>query len=185
MRQSHKIRSNTLKRKFAVLYTLITSLCFVALAFIIFHALGYRVNRSESLPFFIYKITPLAQNEEIRSGDCVVIDLSKVSNPVIERGMERGYVVEMFHQPMLKRIGAVPGDTVALEDNSITVNGETTPLHIASQDSYGGELSAWPTPITLSFGQYWLDSNPERGFDSRYFGPIDRSAFTHTAKPLF
>jgi conjugative transfer signal peptidase TraF len=174
-----------LRRKVAVFYTLVTSLCFVTFVFIVCHALGYRVNRSESLPFLIYKIVPLTQNEEIRSGDCVVIDLSKVSNPVIERGMERGYVVETFHQPMLKRIGAVPGDTVVLEDKSITVNGETTPLHIAFQDSYGGELFAWPTPITLPDGQYWLDSNPERGFDSRYFGPIDRNAFTHRAKPVF
>jgi conjugative transfer signal peptidase TraF len=150
-----------------------------------FHALGYRVNRSESLPFLIYKISPLAQGEEIRRGDCVLIGLSKLSNPVITRGMERGYVSKAFNQPMLKRIGAVPGDCVALKDNSITVNGETTPLYIASKDSYGGELTAWPTPITLQPGQYWLTSDHERGFDSRYFGPIDRSAFTYRAKSVF
>jgi len=61
----------------------------------------------------------------------------------------------------------------------LSVNGEATKITVASYDSYGGELSEWPTTITLQSGQYWLVSDPERGFDSRYFGPIDRSAFTH------
>jgi conjugative transfer signal peptidase TraF len=174
-----------LKRKFAVFYTLITSLCFMALVFMLFHALGYWVNRSESLPFLVYKISPLAQSDEIQRGDCVLIGLARLSNPVIRRGMERGYVSGAYDQPMLKRIGAVPGDTVVLRDNSLSVNGDVIPLFIASQDSYGGELAPWPTPVTLTSGQYWFVSDPERGFDSRYFGPIDRSAFTHKAKPVF
>ncbi len=167
------------------MYALITSLCFAASAFILLYGLGYRVNRSESLPFLVYKIAPLAQNAEIRRGDCVLIGLSKLSNPVIARGMKRGYVSEAFNQPMLKRIGAVPGDTVVLKDNSLAVNGEAIPMFVASRDSYGGELSAWPTPVTLSSGQYWLISNPERGFDSRYFGPVAISTFTHRARAVF
>ena len=172
-----------LKRKFALFYVLITSLCLAASAFILFHAMGYRVNRSASLPFLVYKITPLSQNAELERGDCVLIDLSKVSNSVIAKGVERGYV--NLREPMLKRIGAIPGDTVVLMEDFLFVNGDTTKMTVASRDSYGGELSAWATPITLQSGQYWLVSDPERGFDSRYFGPIDREAFTHRARPVF
>ena len=172
-----------MKRKFALFYVLITSLCLVAFAFILLHALGYRVNRSASLPFLVYKIAPLVQNTEIVRGDCVLIDLSKLSNPIIDKGVERGYV--NLREPMLKRIGAIPGDTVVLISGFLFVNRETTRITVASHDSYGGELSAWQTPITLQSGQYWLVSDPKRGFDSRYFGPIDRSAFTHRAKPVF
>jgi type IV secretory pathway protease TraF len=82
-------------------------------------------------------------------------------------------------------VGAIPGDTVTLTDNSLRVNRETVRQITASRDSFGGKLSAWPTPITLSQDQYWLVSDPDRGFDSRYFGPTLREALTHKARPAF
>ena len=172
-----------LKRKFALFYVLVTSLCLSAFAFILFHAQGYRVNRSASLPFLVYKVAPLIQDAKIKRGDCVLIDLSKISNPIIDKGVERGYV--NLREPMLKRIGAIPGDTVVLMGNALIVNGEAVTLFVASHDSYGGELSAWVTPITLQHGQYWLVSDPKKGFDSRYFGPVNRNAFTHRARAVF
>jgi conjugative transfer signal peptidase TraF len=175
-----------LRRKIAVLYVLVTSFAFLTFVFVVFHALGYRVNRSESLPGHIYRITSLEENEPLKSGDIVLIDLSKISNPVIDRGIERGYVSRAWNQPMLKRIGAIPGDTVSLKDEALFVNGETAgKITVASRDSFGGELSPWPTPLTLPPNHYWLVSHPERGFDSRYFGPIHRSAFTHKAEQIY
>jgi conjugative transfer signal peptidase TraF len=175
-----------LKKKFAVLYVLITSLTLVALVFVLFHALGFRINRSSSLPESVYRITPLTEGEPLRTGDIVLIDLSRISNPVIDRGIERGYVNGAWNQPMLKQIGAIPGDSVALKDGFLFVNGEAAAkMAVASRDSFGGELFPWPTPVTLRQNQYWLVSEPERGFDSRYFGPIHRNAFTHRAKPVF
>jgi conjugative transfer signal peptidase TraF len=172
-----------LKRKFAVFYVLVTSLCFITFLFVLLHGSGYRVNRSASLPFLVYEITPLAGDERIERGDCVIVNLSRFSNPVIAQGAERGYV--NLREPMLKRIGAVPGDTVVLKDGFLYVNGRAAKMTVASRDSCGGELSAWPTPLTLQSGQYWFVSDPDRGFDSRYFGPIHREAFTHRAKPSF
>jgi conjugative transfer signal peptidase TraF len=170
-----------MKRKFAVFYVLVTSLCFVTFLFVLFHGSGYRVNRSDSLPFLVYEITPLDGTERIERGNCVLVNLSRFSNPVIAQGIERGYV--NLREPMLKRIGAVPGDTVILDDGFLYVNGGAVKMTVASRDSYGGELAAWPTPLTLQSGQYWLVSAPGRGFDSRYFGPVPREAFTHRAKP--
>jgi len=175
-----------LKKKFALLYVLLTAFSLLAFTFVIFHALGYRENRSESLPGHVYRITPLKENEPLEIGDAVLIDLSKISSPVIERGIERGYVSRAWNQPMLKRIGAVPGDIVALKDGYMFVNGKAAvKITVASQDSFGGELSPWPTPFTLPPNHYWLVSHPERGFDSRYFGPIHQNAFTHKARLLF
>ena len=172
-----------MKKKFAALYVLITLLCLLALAFVLFHSLGFRVNRSSSMPGYIYRIIPLLRNEPIEIGDIVLIDLSKISNPVINRGIERGYVTRRGSQPMLKQIGATPGDTVVLKDGYLSVNGgAAAKITVASRDSFGGELFPWPTPVTLQPDQYWLASEPERGFDSRYFGPIHRNAFTHKAK---
>jgi conjugative transfer signal peptidase TraF len=172
-----------LKKKICKLLILFSLLCAATSALLSFHNAGIRVNRSASLPGVLYRATPLDENEPVFRGDIVFIDLSKISNPVISRGVERGYV--NMREPMLKRIGAAPGDSVTLENDLLRVNGVVSRAVTASSDSRGGPLSAWPTPLILRPGQYWLVSDPERGFDSRYFGPVDREAFTHRAKPVF
>ena len=174
-----------MRKKIARFYVLITLLCLIAFAFVLFHAFGIRLNRSDSLPGILYRIVPLEEGEAVNIGDSVLINLSKIANPVIERSIERGYVTRTSNQPMLKRIAGVPGDAVTFENGFLSVNGELTKITVASQDSRGGKLRAYPTPITLPPNHYWLTSDPERGFDSRYFGPIQRDAFTHRAFPLF
>jgi type IV secretory pathway protease TraF len=86
---------------------------------------------------------------------------------------------------MLKEIGAVPGDIVTLTGDMLYVNGIAIPMTVSSEDSTGNALIPYPTPLVLLPGEYWLVSAPYRGFDSRYFGPVHRSAFTHIAKPSF
>ncbi|GHV29498.1 conjugal transfer protein TraF [Synergistales bacterium] len=172
-----------MKKKVCVFCLLLTSLCAMALALAETHHLGYRVNRSDSLPCLVYRITPLKKNEPIQRGDCVLIDLSTFTNSVIEQGIERGYVNR--NEPMLKRISGIPGDTIVLNRNCLIVNGKATNITVASADYYGGKLRAYPTPITLSPDNYWLISDPARCFDSRYFGSVNRSAFTHKAYPVF
>ena len=162
---------------------LLSFLCVIALSLAHVHALGYRVNRSAALPGLVYQIAPIGEFSDIKRGDCVLIDLTLFSNPVIEEGVRRGYVNRF--EPMMKRIGAVPGDSVRLKENRLFVNGDAVEMRVASFDSYGGGLSAWPTPLTLSSDCYWLVSDPVRGFDSRYFGPLDQRVFTHKAEPLF
>jgi conjugative transfer signal peptidase TraF len=177
-----------LRKKIALFYVLVTLLCLTAFTFALFHAFGVRVNRSDSLPGILYRIVPIKEGEAVNVGDRVLIDLSKIfvqSNPVINQGVERGYVTREANQPMLKRVAGVPGDAVVIKDGFLSVNGETTKMTIASQDSHGEKLSSYPTPITLPPGWYWLTSDPERGFDSRYFGPLPGDAFTHKAFPLF
>ena len=172
-----------MKKKLAVFYVLLTSLCLSASASLLLHSLGYRVNLSESLPGYIYRVTPLQDGDTIERGDRVLIDLSRFHNPVIDLGITRGYVSR--NRRMLKEIGAVPGDTVELKDGLLFVNGLSMPMVISSEDSRGNPLRAYPTPLVLPPDFYWLVSIPYRGFDSRYFGPVSRSAFTHRAKMVF
>ena len=110
-------------------------LCFTVFPLIAIYRLGFRVNASGSLPGRVYQITPLASGEKITPGEYVVIDLGRISgNPVIREGTKRGYVSKT---PLLKQIGAVPGDTVELYDGLLSVNGITSSMVIASQDSFG------------------------------------------------
>jgi conjugative transfer signal peptidase TraF len=173
----------TLKKKFLTFCSLLSFLAVAASTLCLLHSLGYRVNLSESLPGYLYLATPIESGDPIRRGDRVLIDLSRFHNPVIELGVRRGYVSR--RQKMLKEIGAVPGDTVELRDGLLFINAKPTPMAVSSEDSRGSPLRAYPTPIVLSADCYWLVSVPYRGFDSRYFGPVHKSAFTHKAKRVF
>jgi type IV secretory pathway protease TraF len=86
---------------------------------------------------------------------------------------------------MLKEIGAIPDDEVALKADGLYVNDQWRPMIVASQDSRGNRLFPYPTPLVVPPEYFWLVSAPYLGFDSRYFGPINRNAFTHMARPFF
>jgi len=165
------------------LFKLCAIFCFVVLFLSFLYTLGYRLNISDSLPHRIYKITDISDKTIFRS-DYVVINCSVITNnPVVIAGLERGYLTK---HPMIKQIGAVPGDEVLLQDDRIYINGKDYgSMKVLSKDSQGNSLSPYPTLITLQSNQYWLISNPDRGFDSRYFGWISRDCISHVAVPVF
>ncbi|MDR2522996.1 MAG: S26 family signal peptidase [Synergistaceae bacterium] len=172
-----------MKKKSAKFLAMLLVFSLMAFTFLTLHGLGLRVNISNSMPDLFYRVIPLSSHTPIYPGDYVVLDLSKLSNPVIELGIERGYISREL--PMLKEIGAVPGDVALLRPERLYINDDSIPMFVASADSRGGKLPMFPTPIILPPDSYWLISNPKGGFDSRYFGPIHRSAFTHKAYLIF
>jgi conjugative transfer signal peptidase TraF len=172
-----------MKKNFRAICFSLSLLAVPVIMLFMFHTSGYRLNLSESLPSLVYQVIPIKEGETVERGDRVTIDLSRFHNPTIELGISRGYVSR--NRKMLKEIGAVPGDIVALTDDMLYVNGVAIPMIVSSEDSRGKELVPYPTPLVLLPGEYWLISAPYLGFDSRYFGPVHRSAFTYKAKPAF
>jgi conjugative transfer signal peptidase TraF len=172
-----------MKKKLAKLLLALLSLSIAAFVFMALHGAGLRVNTSGSLPGILYRAVPLSEGIPVTRGDKVLIDLSKLSNPVIELGIERGYVSRK--RKMLKEIGAIPGDVVLLREDRLHINKSSIPMFVASEDSRGRALPEFPTPHVLSPDHYWLISTPRLGFDSRYFGPVNRGAFTHKARLIF
>ena len=162
---------------------LCSSLCVIALVLAFLHLRGYRINLSDSLPHWIYKIHD-ASGKTILRGNYVVINYSLIEdNPAIKMGLERKYLSRF---PMAKQIGAASGDFISLRDNRLYVNDiDFGLMTILSADSRGDPLFSFPTPVILRADQYWLISNPGRGFDSPYFGWIDRKCITHIAYPVF
>ena len=170
------------KEKFLFLI-LCSVLCVIALVLIFLYLQGYRINLTESLPYRILKIKD-ASDKPISRWDYVVADYSLMEdNPAIKLALERKYLGRF---PMAKQVAAISGDSVFLRDNRLYVNGEDLgSMTVLSADSLGNPLYPFPTPVTLQSGQYWLISNPKRGFDSRYFGWIERKSITHIAYPVF
>jgi conjugative transfer signal peptidase TraF len=103
---------------------------------------------------------------------------------------ERGYLAEGScpggTQPILKRIGAVPGDLVDLEPDGVAVNGTRLPGSApAVSDSRGRPLLHAPWgPTAVAPGEVWLIGiETTRSWDSRYFGPVALD-YVHAVRPV-
>jgi type IV secretory pathway protease TraF len=131
---------------------------------------GVRINFTSSLPQWLWLVYPIKENDEIRRGEYVVVPRSEIGAARFDRRTRDRYFGGNI--PFLKEVFALPGETV--EDGGMTV----------SSDSEGYPLPKIPLPLRLGRDEYWLSSDRERGFDSRYFGPVKRRAISGKAVPL-
>ncbi len=107
------------------------------------------------------------------SGEYLIVD--EISYRLQEP--QRGEVV-VFRYPKdpsefyIKRIIALPGETVAMKQGIVYVNGDKLEeLYIPN-----GSFGEWTSdPLTLKDKEYYLlGDNRTNSLDSRYFGPVDR-----------
>lgn len=107
------------------------------------------LNYSESLPHWAFIID---RRREPHVGDMVFF------TPPVNR----------FYgaRPFVKRIAASPGDRVSIINQQLFINGE--PLCVLLETAKDGSpLHPGPTGI-IPYGQYFIHSNHERSYDSRY-----------------
>ena len=132
------------------------------------YVLGFRWNRTRSLQPGIYRLVNGAIQ---RDGYARV---APNASEWYRMGVEREYYRE--GTPLLKKIIALEGDVVSYDmiEKGLII-GETTFIllsEIRSKDSAGRDMSMPSFPIRLKPGEAWLGSENERGYDSRYFGPV-------------
>ncbi len=89
--------------------------------------------------------------------------------------------------PVLKTLLAGPGDTIEYTEQGLRRNGQqlrnTAPF---DRDSLGRALARVPFGTYHLVGEYWLySSHHPRSWDSRYWGPVPRTAIRETAAPLW
>lgn len=138
---------------------------------------------TDSMPRGIY----LIEHRQPGRGD---IAASCLTPDIVDFARKRDYIPPFHgrgcsHQlyPLAKYVYAVPGDTVAVHDNEVAVNGQETGIHRLVKDSQGRDMPEPPEKQTLQSGQYWLMSDYQPGsFDSRYFGPVP---VLYVLKPLW
>jgi signal peptidase I len=110
----------------------------------------------------------------LRDGDVVIIDkLSDVwrspdrGDVVVVRGPDTGGLI-------VKRVVAVGGDSVGIDDGRLVVNGTFVVEPFADNDRMGGVFFG---PITLPAGHvFLLGDNRDDSSDSRLFGPVPESS---------
>jgi conjugative transfer signal peptidase TraF len=87
--------------------------------------------------------------------------------------------------PMLKRVLALPGQTVCRNARTITVDGIAMGEAL-DRDSQGRPLPVWQGCQRVADGQVFLMNwQSEDSLDGRYFGPLSRTTIVGRADPLW
>src|SRR3954453_12089829 len=136
-----------------------------------------RFNPTVSQPIGIYQL--VHNHDPLRYGELVLFEPADHRNAEIEIGRQRGF----FASAMIKRVIALPGDTVLYDTDHrhllVIRHDESTPEPIAlsevmTTDSHGLPMPAHHFPETVPVGYVWLGSNHILAFDSRYLAVSPR-----------
>ena len=126
------------------------------------------------------EITTASMSPAVEPGDRVVVhDWDDAQDHDIEHGD-----IVMFRYPprsplrAIKRVVAVGGDTVVVNERSVTVNGRSIPTApnppgSGARTPYGGRSPQLGRPFVIPGGQvFLLGDNSAASIDSRRLGPI-------------
>lgn len=137
----------------------------------------YIWNASNSVPIGLYRVQPEAR--------LTITELVAVQPPdLIAAFLDlNGYLPTGV--PMLKRVLALPGQTVCRNDLTIVVDGiDVGEAH--ERDGRGRPLPAWHGCRVLVEGDVFvMNWQSADSLDSRYFGPLPASAVIGRAVPLW
>jgi len=144
----------------------------------LFHPLPRLIwNASASVPIGLYAIRPAGA---LQVTELVVV---RPPTPLASFLDERRYLPKGV--PMLKRILALPGQTVCRTDRTITVDG-TAMGQALDHDRSGRALPVWRGCRAVAGDEVFLMNwQSEDSFDGRYFGPLPASTIVGRADPLW
>src|SRR6516162_8016803 len=134
-------------------------------------------NASESVPLGLYSVEPV--------GKLAVTNLvvAMPPDPLATFLAERGYLP--LGVPLIKRILALPGQSVCRNELAIIVDGIETGTALA-HDRRGRALPLWQGCRVIAQGEVFLMNWDEpASLDGRYFGPIPLHAIVGRAKPVW
>jgi conjugative transfer signal peptidase TraF len=134
-------------------------------------------NASESVPIGLYSVAPAGQ---LAVRNLVV---AAPPQPLAAFLAEREYLP--LGLPLIKRVLALPGQSVCRDEFTIRVDGIEMGTALA-HDRRGRALPVWQGCQAIVRGEVFLmNSDEPMSLDGRYFGPIPSSAIIGIAKPLW
>ncbi len=137
----------------------------------------YIWNVSESVPIGLYRLQPV---ERLSVTNLVAVRPPEPLETFLDLN---GYLP--VGVPMLKRILALPGQTVCRTGLAITVD-DIELGQARERDARGRPLPVWQGCRLLSAGEVFvMNWQSADSFDGRYFGPIPASAVIGKAVPVW
>ena len=134
-------------------------------------------NASASVPIGLYEVQP------VRKLSVTELVVAVPSDKLAAFLAKRHYLPRGV--PLLKRVLAVPGQTVCRRGHTITVDGIAMGVALA-RDYHGRPLPVWQGCKVIAKGDVFLMNWQSRAsFDSRYFGPISATSIVGRAEPIW
>ena len=134
-------------------------------------------NASASAPIGLYLVSP---ESDARRGDMVI---ARVPIGVRELAAARRYIPS--NVPLVKHVGAVPGDTVCAIGTAIIIDGRAVATRRPT-DGVGRPMPWWNSCRTLHLGDvFLLADHVPASFDGRYFGISSSADVIGTARPIW
>lgn len=159
---SISLRSLTRRALFVVVW--------LALTFALAFGAGLRFNPTPSLPMGIYRLVPGLPEKNDLVSFCLEGEFAKLA-------LECGYLepgsCPSGLRPLLKRLVALPGDSV-----------DPSASPIRSVDSHGRSISPVLMPGVVPPGMALVLANHPGSFDSRYFGFVPLESLQRV-EPVF
>jgi conjugative transfer signal peptidase TraF len=133
-------------------------------------------NASASVPIGLYAVHP---TRALHVGELLVV---MPLEPLAIFLDQRHYLPKGV--PLLKRVAALPGQTVCRTGQTIFVDGAAIGDALG-RDRLGRPLPVWPGCRLIAAGQVFLMNQQSSGsFDGRYFGLLPSTAIIGRAEPL-
>ncbi len=146
-----------------------------------------------------YRIPSISMEPTLMRGDFMVVDKSAYRHGRHPRAGDIAIFIfpEDREKTFVKRIVAVPGDTVEIRRSKLRVNGKEIPEGpaevVGSGDAGVADNNKGPSafladmaPVRLADGKYFmLGDNRRRSYDSRHFGPVDEDDFLGKAAYVY
>lgn len=134
-------------------------------------------NASASVPIGLYAIEPIDRLEVTQ------LVLARPPEPLAAFLSDSGYVG--IGVPLLKRIAALPGQTICRDGLALIVDGATWAT-ARERDRLGRPLPRWSGCRTLIDGEVFLMNWDEpSSLDGRYFGPLPARSIVGRAIPVW
>lgn len=134
-------------------------------------------NASASVPIGLYAVHPA---DALQVGELVVVTPPE---PLASFLDERRYLPKGVK--LLKRVLALPGQTVCRAGRTITVDGVVMGVAL-EHDHLERPLPVWEGCRVLAAGEVFLmNREPEASLDGRYFGPLPATTIVGRAAPVW
>lgn len=141
-------------------------------------------NLTYSMPVGVYSLQPVTQ---LSRGQTVEVCESRRAAALV---VNREYVDHGDcwdgTEPLLKTVAGIGGDRIVVGASGVRVNGVLLPWSAPhGRDSRGRPLKPLTGTFVLAAHEVWLYSPHPLSFDSRYYGPVDRSLIRGVGVPVF
>jgi conjugative transfer signal peptidase TraF len=165
------------RRSFRILFVIAAGIAAISVSGVAVMPWRLVFNASRSVPLGWYFILP---TRDLRVGELVLARLPDAAAALADA---RHYLPRSV--PILKPVAALPGDRICEREGALTINGRTA-AYALQEDREHRPFVAWSGCRALHTDEVLLLSTESAAsFDSRYFGPVSRTAILGRTRPLW